>query len=115
MKRLAFVLLLVALPLLPQDQSEVDLMRAAQQVLQGGEIKVAIAYKASFHLPDSALGTDVKVTAERWISNDGYELKLSGVVIKSDKLIVQADQLSYRWATGEIEPSGNVRVKAIQK
>jgi len=115
MKLLTFALLLAALPLLPQERPRVSLERAFDQSLQAQQIAVAIRANQPFELPDMVLGTAAKVTATQWISDDGYVLKLSGVEIRTDKLIVQADQLSFRWATGEIEPSGNVRVKAVQK
>ena len=68
-----------------------------------------------FQLPDMALDTPVKVKAKTFLGDDGYTLLLGGVEVTSDSLTVRADQLTYKWATGEIEPLGNVRLKPAQK
>jgi tetratricopeptide (TPR) repeat protein len=46
------------------------------------------------------------ITTSTFKSDDGYDLRLTGVEIRTEGLIVQADELAYTWATGEIEPSG---------
>src|SRR5580704_15021876 len=114
MKTLALSLCIACLPLFPQDRSA-QLLRLNEQLRQGVQIAKAISANQPFQLPDMVLGTSVKVTATKFLADDGYVLRLGGVEVITGNLIVQADELAYNWATREIEPIGNVRLKPSQQ
>jgi hypothetical protein len=113
MKLLALSLCIACLPLFPQDRTA--LLRANEQARQGVQIAKAISENQPFQLPDMVLGTSVKVTAKKFLADDGYVLRLGGVELTTDSLTVQADEMAYTWATREIEPLGNVHLKPAQK
>ena len=74
-------------------------------------MKDAISQHQAFQL--RPLGPKASVTAAGSIGDDGQILRLADVEIRTDSLIVQADEIRLHWDTGEIEPVGNVRVKPI--
>ena len=96
--------------ILDRAQVERDMQRMALEA-RWRTMMYAIAQHESFQLAE--LGPKVRVTATGFIGNDGSILRLAGVEIRTDSLIVQADEIRLHWDTGEIEPVGNVRVKPI--
>jgi lipopolysaccharide assembly outer membrane protein LptD (OstA) len=114
MKLLTLSLCIACLPLFPQDR-EARALRANEQTRQSFQIAKSIFKHQPFQLPEMALGTSVKVTAMKFLAYDGYVLRLGGVELTTDTLTVQADELTYTFATGEIEPLGNVRLKPARQ
>lgn len=83
------------------------------QIRQTIRIKTAIALHRSFELPDAALGPGVSLTASD-LADDGHALRLTGVEIVSNGVILRADQLVYDWASRRIEARGTVQLIAPQ-
>jgi len=95
-----------------ESQDEIHL-RVLNQVRESVEIARSIAAHQSFQLPASALGPTAMVRAREFVKTDGYTVRLKGVEVITDSIIVYADELTYWWATGAVEPSGNVRLRPI--
>jgi hypothetical protein len=122
LKLLAMVMCIACVAAFGQDQptaqqrpqAQLDALYRAQVHLRySQEVVRAISRHEPIQLPDAPLGPKASITAMTFKSDDGYILRLRGVEIRTDSLILQADALAYMWATGEIEPSGNVRLIAI--
>ena len=80
---------------------------------QEKEIVDMIVRHEPIRLPGAPLGSNAQITA-LGLKKDasGIFIKLVGVKITTADLLIEADELSYPWATGYIELSGRVRVKS---
>jgi hypothetical protein len=75
---------------------------------------LAIIKHQAIQLPGAPLGSTARITALGIREDKGANfLGLVGVEIRDNSLIIQADELSYSWATGDVELIGKVRVKPI--
>jgi hypothetical protein len=95
-------------------QSGADEQRLARHLAQEKIMASEIIHHSPITLPGAPLGPTTRVTALGIREDQGANfLRLVGVEIRSDSLIIRADELSYSWATGDVELTGKVRVKSI--
>src|SRR5437868_2038337 len=79
---------------------------------QEREIAGMIIRHEPIRLPGAPLGSHAHITAMGLKKDDsGKFIRLVGVKIRTANLLIEADELSYPWTTGDIELSGKVRVK----
>ena len=97
-----------------QDRVDEQRGRLARQLAQEKVIVQAMIQHQPIHLPGTPLGPNVRITALNIREDKGANyLRLGAVEIRDNNLIIQAQELSYSWATGEVELIGKVRVKPI--
>lgn len=88
--------------------------RLARQQAQERVMVSAIIKHQPIELPGAPLGSTARITALGIKEDKGANfLRLIRVEITDNSLLIQADELSYSWATGNVELIGKVRVKAI--
>jgi hypothetical protein len=97
-----------------QDPVDEQRGRLARQMTQEKVMARAIIQHQPIQLPGAPLGSTARITA-LGIREDKEAnfLRLVGVEIRDNNLIIQAEGLSYSWATGDVELTGKVRVKSI--
>jgi lipopolysaccharide assembly outer membrane protein LptD (OstA) len=97
-----------------QDRVDEQRGRLARQMAQEKVMAQAIIQHRPIQLPGAPLGPNARITALNVRKDDGANfLRLGGVEIRDNSLVIQAQELSYSWATGDVELIGKVRVKAI--
>ena len=117
MKALIVSLCIACLSAIGQDRAESErLLRANIRLARLQTMSQAISKHQPIQFPGIvSVRPTVSVTATEILSDDETILRLGGVEIRTDSLIVQADELRLHWDTGEIEPVGNVRLKPIPR
>jgi lipopolysaccharide assembly outer membrane protein LptD (OstA) len=114
MKLVAIAVCFTCLPAFGQDSSQ-GKMGPPGLMLRRAEsldlISKAIQHHQRFQLPENSVGSNVAATATGMIGN-GDTLKLTGVEITTDSIVVTADEVIYDWATHQIEARGSVRLKS---
>jgi len=114
MKLVAMVMCLACLPAFGQDRPQgkmgppAVMLRRAESLSQ---ISKAIDQHQPFQSPENSFGANVATTATGVIRN-GDTLKLTGVEITANNIVVSADEVIYDWDTHQIEARGNVRLKS---
>jgi len=108
------ILSIMCVPAFAQDRAAIQQeLRLRQQSLYVRTIAGQISLHQPILLPGTPLGPKVTITVTDIKGDDGYTLQLGGIEISTDSLAVQADELHFRWATGEVELNGNVHLKRI--
>ena|SRR5579872_307290 len=113
MKLVAMVMCLACLPAFGQDRPQgkmgppAVMLRRAESLNQ---ISKAIDQHQPFQLPENSLGSNVATATG--VIRDGDTLKLTGVEITANNIVVSADEVIYDWDTHQIEARGNVRLKS---
>lgn len=74
-------------------------------------IQQHIAMHQPIQLP--SLGSKASIVATGFKSYDGHVLRLVGIEVTTDNVILQSDELTYDWDSGDLELTGNVRLKAV--
>src|SRR2546430_5326280 len=88
--------------------------KVARQMAQEKVMAHAIVQHQPIQLPGAPLGPNVRITALNIRKDEGANfLRLGAVEIRDNNLIIQAQELSYSWTTGEVELIGIVRVKPV--
>jgi lipopolysaccharide assembly outer membrane protein LptD (OstA) len=114
MKLVAMAICLACLPAFGQDAPQGKMgppgvmLRRAESLNQ---ISKAIDRHQPFQLPENSLGSNVAATATGVIRN-GDTLKLTGVEITTNNIVVTADEVIYDWDTHQIEARGSVRLRS---
>jgi hypothetical protein len=95
-----------------QDPLNEQRARSARHMAQEKVMAHAIIQHQPIQLPGVPLGPNARITALNIRKDEGANfLRLGSVEIRDNNLIIQAQDLSYSWATGEVELTGKVRVK----
>ena len=116
MKRVAIAMCLACLPAFSQDAPQGKMgppgvmLRRADSLNQ---ISKAVDQHQSFRLPDNSFGSHVTAIATGVMGNSD-SLILIGVEITTSSVVITADEATYDWDTHQIEPRGNVRLRAVK-
>jgi hypothetical protein len=114
MKLVAMAMCFALLPAFGQDKPQGKMgppgvmLRRAESLNQ---ISKAIDQHQAFQLPENPLGSNVTAIATGVIRS-GDTLKLTGVEITTNNIVVTADEVIYDWDTHQIEARGSVRLKS---
>ena len=114
MKLTTMSLCIVCVTAFGQDSLDEQRARLARQIAQEKVMAHAIIQHQPIQLPGAPLGPNARSTALGIRKDEGANfLRLVGVEIRDNNLIIQAQELSYSWATGEVELTGKVHVKLV--